>query len=1228
MNLLPYKPLLLGWLLLGLPSVGQAQMLPADTVAHRLILVGDAGRLHNGKNAVIDAVAARYSLDNDRTTLLYLGDNIYPRGMPQAGIPTYDRSVAVLRYQVAPALGKKSNVILIPGNHDWDNGGKDGWNAIKRQGDWLKNLSAPNIRLLPANGCPGPDEVPLGNNMVLITFDSQLVLHPYGKPGSDSDCECKTEAEFRVRLAEILYRNRGKAIVVATHHPFRSYGVHGGYYTIRQHLFPLTEIKKNLYLPLPVIGSIYPLGRGRFGNIQDLRHPLYQRMVNGVERITAKTPDLVFVAGHEHSLQHIIDRGRHYIVSGSGTNRERVKKGPLAEFVSSDWGYVVVEQTNKGVVRAYFHTAKTTGQDSLAYTTTLMRVAMTRDTVTLAQSPVWPATKTAAVGPRYDRFGRFHRLLLGENYRKEWAAPVTMPVFDISRAEGGMKILQRGGGMQTKSLRLQDSSGREWVLRAVQKDVSNALPGALRQTIVRAVAQDQVSAAHPFGPLVVPALAEAAGVLHASPTLVYVPDDPALGEYRADFANTVCMLEERSPDDADKSVSTEKVLAKLADDTDNQVDQRAVLRARLLDMLIGDWDRHDDQWRWQVEKTAEGSVYVPIPRDRDQVFFRSGGPMPGITALPWFIPKFQGFRKKLANVNGFNFNARHFDRTFLNELSREDWQTITAEVQQAVTDEVITNGIAQLPEPIRRLSGPRLRASLLTRRTGLVAMSRDYYRFLAKAVDIPGTDKRESVTVNHRADGQTEVSVHKIAKDSAVTKQVYHRVFDPATTREIRLYGRGGNDRFVSTGTPAKGLNVRLIGGEGADDFRVDRNNAPRNRTIIYDRSTEKNTLATNNQARIHLAADTAINTYNRTAFVYDRLAPLLSGGYNYDDGLRLGLGVVYTKQAFRKSPFAARHRLLAGYSFATGAFAINYSSQFTHVIGRNDLLISVGARAPSNVTNFFGLGNETVFDRREGRNIRYYRTRYDVVDAAVLLKRAVGRHGQLLVGPVFQYYNLNLADNQGRFISLYRQTEARPGFARPVDLATRRVVGGLQAGFVIDTRNSNVLPTQGLLWTNTLKGMQGLDDRDNHLLQLRLDLAVYTRLSALDKVVLLNRIGGGLTRGEPAYYQMHYLGGTTNLRGYRNFRFAGEQMVYHNLELRVKLFDFASILFPGTVRLELFNDVGRVWVRDLTSRTLHHGYGGGLSVTPFNRVIIRGLLGVSQEGVLPYFNFGYQLQF
>ncbi|MDQ6813522.1 MAG: hypothetical protein M3040_07300 [Bacteroidota bacterium] len=204
----------------------------------------------------------------------------------------------------------------------------------------------------------------------------------------------------------------------------------------------------------------------------------------------------------------------------------------------------------------------------------------------------------AAIAPAYDSVGGFHRFWLGESYRKLWAAPVKMRVFHLSKEKGGLTILQRGGGLQTKSLRLKDARGRQWVLRTIQKYPERGLPEKLRKTVAKDILQDQVVTGHPYSALTVPPFAKALNIPHSNPEIVYVPDDPALGTYRADFANSVLLFEEREAVDTLKSDNTEKAQEELKNDNDNRVDQRLVLRARLLDILMGDWDRHEDQWLW------------------------------------------------------------------------------------------------------------------------------------------------------------------------------------------------------------------------------------------------------------------------------------------------------------------------------------------------------------------------------------------------------------------------------------------------------------------------------------------------------------------------------------------------------------------------------------------------------------------------------------------------------
>src|SRR4030095_5747682 len=121
-----------------------------------------------------------------------------------------------------------------------------------------------------------------------------------------------------------------------------------------------------------------------------------------------------------------------------------------------------------------------------------------------------PDSFFTAANKKYEKAGVFKRFMLGDNYRKEWATEMNFRTFDILREKGGMKILQRGGGHQTKSLRLADSSGKEWVLRSMKKFPEAGIPVILRKTFAQDIVEDQISAAHPYGPLVVPTLAKAA----------------------------------------------------------------------------------------------------------------------------------------------------------------------------------------------------------------------------------------------------------------------------------------------------------------------------------------------------------------------------------------------------------------------------------------------------------------------------------------------------------------------------------------------------------------------------------------------------------------------------------------------------------------------------------------------------------------------------------------------
>src|SRR5688572_33295783 len=189
-------------LFFGFPFSLSAQ---TDTISQRIVLIGDAGELTNGRHPVVEAVKQFIKLDK-KTTVLFLGDNLYSTGLPDDQSEQYQAAKAVLDSQLSVAENTLARIIMIPGNHDWQNGGRDGYQSIIREQLYVDLLNKPNVQFQPKDGCPGPVEVLLGNDVTLVIFDSQWWIHAYEKPGIESDCDCKTRSEERRVGKECRFR--------------------------------------------------------------------------------------------------------------------------------------------------------------------------------------------------------------------------------------------------------------------------------------------------------------------------------------------------------------------------------------------------------------------------------------------------------------------------------------------------------------------------------------------------------------------------------------------------------------------------------------------------------------------------------------------------------------------------------------------------------------------------------------------------------------------------------------------------------------------------------------------------------------------------------------------------------------------------------------------------------------------------------------------------------------
>jgi hypothetical protein len=1201
-----------------------------DTVQARIVVIGDAGSFHkdaNGKDRhyVVSAVKKTIPIDK-KTVILYVGDNLYYTGLPDNALRTYDIRRQVLDSQMDIALNTKAKVYFIPGNHDWDKMQADGWEAIKREQEYIDTAgNRENVKFEPKGGCPGPVEVPVNDDIVMILMDSQWWLHEYDKPGIESDCSAKTQEQVLSELGDMVQRNSQKLILFAEHHPLKSYGIHGGYFTLKQHLFPLTDANPKLYVPLPLVGSIYPITRGVFGTPQDLPHPDYQNMIKALQGVLKQHLNIIYLAGHEHNLQLIKDSSNYYVISGAGTNKTRVSQNRRhLLWGAQEYGFMVLTVSkNKNVNFSYY----TVDGDSIkhAYDSTLVNFSnLPKDNIdtvksSLVKSQLEYGSKygvTAKVHPEYDSVSSLKRFFLGNNYRKEWATPVQMKVFDIQNQNGGFTIQSLGGGKQTASLRMIDKDSVEWTLRSINKNPELALPENLRGTIAQSIVQDMISASHPYAPLAIATLSNAVDVRESAAELFYVPDDPAFGIYRSKFSDQVVLLEEREPTiNGENAISTAKLIDRLIDDNDNRVEQHEVLRARLIDMFIGDFDRHADQWKWGKLDTGKGKLYYAIPKDRDQAFFNSDGLLLKLASIH-LLPFLKGFKYNLQNQKQFNYVERNFDRFFLNRLNKNEWQQTLAYFKAKETDSVIASAIDKMPSEIVPLDGNTIVHKLQSRREELPKKAMKYYNYLSKIVTVVGSNKKEYFHLSNVNDS-LKVEVYKRSKKTFdTTSLMYSRVFDPHVTKEVRLYGLNDDDIFNIDSSVHSKILVRMIGGKGNDSFYV----SGKAENYIYDLKNDlkvNNFIASPRNSAVHTSSNPKINEYSPADFEYNvNRFPNLNFGYNADDGLLIGLSFLKRTYSFRKEPFATQQRLSTLIAPNHGSYQLNYAGEFNHVLGKEDLVINSKLVDPT-LNNLFGLGNETKIDK--SKSLDYYRVRYKYTETSVLIRDRVNNVLHISAGPVLYHYWNKFEDNSQRIL-------AKPYLIGldSVDVYSQKTYVGGKLSILVNNLDNVLLPTRGINWLTTFTSLAGVSKNSKSFTSITTDMAVHGARADPAKLMGVVHLGAGHIYGNHyEYFQLLNLGANNFLRGFRKDRFSGTSIAYASLELKMRLFQSASYFLPGEFGVLGFNEVGRVWLKGQHSKQWHDSYGGGFYFAAYNYVLLSGTIGFSKEEKLFNFSLG-----
>lgn len=456
---------------------------------------------------------------------------------------------------------------------------------------------------------------------------------------------------------------------------------------------------------------------------------------------------------------------------------------------------------------------------------------------------------TATAGEHYDVDGVL-RTLGGANWRDLWATPVRVPVLNLREYAGGLEA-EEAGGRQSRTLHFRGADGHRYIFRSTDKFLhGEALPEALRHTPGGDLLQDQISALLPSAGLLVGPLYEAAGLLHPWPTLVVMPDDPALGEFRDVYAGMLGVIEENpqeGPDDtpgfagSSKLVGVDKFLERMDETWEHRPDAAEYLAARLIQFMIADTDRGSDQWRFAdfPNPSGPGRLWRPVARDHDFAFMLPQGLVGRASVMAY--PKLSYFDGTFESLPTLTYMTRAMDRRMLVSLPRERWDSVVTAMQTQLTDDVFRAVVDRLPEEWEPYAGDRLFAGLQGRRAALPGIADEFFHMVSYEADVHATAEAERAEIERLADGSVEVRLY--GEDAAVTAPVavspsppsdsartsaaasavpyFQRRFMPGQTREIRVYMLGGDDMVHVTGRAEESIRVRVLGG-GGDDELVD----------------------------------------------------------------------------------------------------------------------------------------------------------------------------------------------------------------------------------------------------------------------------------------------------------------------------------------------------------------------------------------------------------------------
>jgi hypothetical protein len=1041
----------------------------------------------------------------------------------------------------------------------------------------------------------------------LILIDSKWFIANWSRV-IDINKKCTdivTRRRFVEELEGYINDGQGKNIVIAMHHPVFSNGKYAGNKSFADHMrpFPIYGTLKEGVLDLAAFDPDH-LNSRRYN---------YLRIV--VSALAQKSDRITVVSGHEESLQYLSGGNMHQIVSGSlgsksevHLSKERITAIGGALDYEGKYGYGA-----RGFTRLDYYedgSSKATFFNENDFKNgvemdVLPKFRKNQNFKAFKDIKQKEYNDIILNDPdQYQKSG-FYKFLWGKRYRKYFGESVTAPVAYLDTLYGGLQVVKEGGGHQSYSLRLADKDGKQYAMRSLRKNALKflkfKLPGIAytqedyEDTWTEKVISDFFTTAHPFMQLTVNPMAKAVGINHSDTQLFYVPNQKTLGAYNDEFGGELYFIERRPSDEQlnykgyrrtidevgkiTDFESTTDMLEKIKSDESYTIDQRNFIRARIFDMLIGDWDRHQDQWRWIEYEGKDGEKeFMPVPRDRDNAFPRFDGFAMKLVKL--FVPnsrRWQTFNGEITNVKWQNIGGNKLDRTLLNRHGAEVWREEAEIIKKQLTAEVIEDAFQKLPIEVQDETSEFIKKSLKSRLEQLPEKAVDYANYLNKIVTVTGTEKDDIFEVARMPNGRTKVVVKRIFSDEK-NEVIYERIFSKDKTKEIWLYGLGDDDKFKVVGEGEREIKIRIVGGYGEDEFIVEN----KKKLKVYEWEHEK-AIFSEERPAMQLIDIYKTNSYHFRYFKPNTNIIVPNLGFRTDDGLFVGASNTFVINGLNGNSFRQKHQLAANYYFGFEAVELRYKGIYGNIFPKWNFEIEGYYTSDRYANNFFGFGNETV-NNEDSLGRDFYRARTKQFRASAGLA-----FYDLRIRGLFESIRVN--ENEQRLFT--------PENLDPNVFENQNYVGAEISG-KYDRTNANDFPTKAIFIGFTAGYKYNLNLEDNKFGYASLKLGFDHKLIPSGDLVFstTSEVRTNIGGDNFFFYHAPSIGGDNGLRGFRDQRFTGDAYFYQSSDLKLRLKRYITAVSPVTVGMYGGFDYGRVWFDNETSNQWNTSVGGGFWIS------------------------------